>query len=99
MDRTQKLEKVAEELPFCRNEDTKDIKIENCIGFTRVPLGLAGPLTVLGESKRTVYAPLATVEPTLVTSCSRGCKAFQATGGIQVTVLNKGLSRAPVFTF
>jgi hydroxymethylglutaryl-CoA reductase len=76
MDRIQNLEKVAEQLPFSRNEDTKDIKIENYIGFTRIPLGLAGPLTVLGEFKRTVYAPLATVEPTLVASCSRGCKAF-----------------------
>jgi NADP-dependent 3-hydroxy-3-methylglutaryl-CoA reductase len=99
MDRTQHLERVAEKLPSCRNEDTKDIKIENCIGFTRVPLGLAGPLTIDGESKRTVYAPLATVEPTLVASCSLGCKAFQATGGIQVTALSEGLSRAPVFIF
>jgi len=99
MDRTQSLEKVAEEMPFCRNENTKGIKIENCIGFTQVPLGLAGPLTVRGESKRTIYAPLATVEPTLIASCSRGCKAFQATGGIQVTALSEGLSRAPVFTF
>jgi NADP-dependent 3-hydroxy-3-methylglutaryl-CoA reductase len=85
MDRTQNLEKVAEILPSCRDEDTKDIKIENCIGFTRVPLGLAGPL--------------ATVEPTLVASCSRGCKAFQAMGGIKVEALSEGLSRAPVFTF
>jgi hydroxymethylglutaryl-CoA reductase len=99
MDRTQNLERAAEKLPSCRDEDTKDIKIENCIGFTRVPLGLAGPLTIHGESKRTVYAPLATVEPTLVASCSRGCKAFQATGGIQVTALSEGLSRAPVFIF
>jgi hydroxymethylglutaryl-CoA reductase len=46
-----------------------------------------------------VYAPLATVKPTLVISCSRGCKAFQATSGIQVIALSKGLSRAPVFIF
>ncbi|KAH6705253.1 hydroxymethylglutaryl-CoA reductase [Leptodontidium sp. MPI-SDFR-AT-0119] len=99
MDRTQNLEKVAETLPSCRNEDTKDIKIENCVGFTRVPLGLAGPLTIHGKSKRTMYGPLATVEPTLVTSCSRGCKVFQAMGGIKVEALSEGLSRALVFTF
>jgi hydroxymethylglutaryl-CoA reductase len=99
MDRTQNLEKVAETLPSCRDEDTKHIKIENCVGFTRVPLGLAGPLTIHGESKRTVYAPLAIVEPTLVASYSRGCKAFKAMGGIKVEALSEGLSRAPVFTF
>ena len=75
----------------------RDIKIENCIGFTRVPLSLAGPLTIHGELKRTVYDPLAIVEPTLVISYSRGYKAFQATGSIQVIALSEGLSRAPVF--
>jgi hydroxymethylglutaryl-CoA reductase len=99
IDRTQNLERAAEKLLSCRNEDIKDIKIENYISFIRVPLGLAGPLTIYGESKRTVYAPVATVELTLVASCSRGCKAFQATGGIQVTTLSEGLSRAPVFIF
>jgi hypothetical protein len=34
MDQTQNLERAAEKLLFCRDEDTKDIKIENCIGFT-----------------------------------------------------------------
>jgi hydroxymethylglutaryl-CoA reductase len=86
-------------LPSCRNEDAKDIKIENCIGFTWVPLGLAGLLTIDRGSKRKVYASLAIVEPTLVASRSRGCKAFQATDSIQVTTLSKGLSRAPVFIF
>jgi hypothetical protein len=69
IDRTQNLEKAAEKLPSCCNKDTKDIKIKNCIGFTQVPLGLAGLLTIHRELKRTVYASLATVKPTLVTSC------------------------------
>lgn len=99
MERAQILEKQADRLPSCRDENVKHIKVENCIGFTRVPLGLAGPLTIHGESERTVFAPLATLEATLVASCSRGCKAFQATGGVKTAVLSEGLSRAPVFTF
>jgi NADP-dependent 3-hydroxy-3-methylglutaryl-CoA reductase len=81
-------------------EETTDVRIENCVGFTQVPLGLAGPLQINGQfQQRTVYAPLATVEPTLVASCSRGCKAFQASGGVQAAVLSEGMSRAPVFAF
>jgi hydroxymethylglutaryl-CoA reductase len=99
IDRTQNLEKVVETLPFCCNEDIKHIKIENCIGFIRVPLGLAGLLTIHGESKRIVYAPLAIVEPILVVSCSRGCKVFKAMGSIKVEALSKGLLYTPVFTF
>jgi len=63
-------------MPFCRNKDTKGIKIENYISFTQVPLKLAKPLTIYRKSKRTIYAPLATVELTLVISYSRGYKAF-----------------------
>jgi hydroxymethylglutaryl-CoA reductase len=90
---------VAETLPSYCNEDIKHIKIENCIGFTQVPLSLASPLTIHGESKRTVYAPLVIVEPTLIISCSREYKVFKAIGGIKVEVLSKGLSHALIFTF
>jgi hydroxymethylglutaryl-CoA reductase len=76
MDQTQNLKRAIEKLLSCRDKDIKDIKIKNYIGFIWVPLGLAGPLTIHGESKRTVYAPLTIVEPTLVISCSRGYKAF-----------------------
>ncbi|THX10034.1 hydroxymethylglutaryl-CoA reductase [Aureobasidium pullulans] len=80
--------------------DASKIRVENLIGFARVPLGLAGPLTIHGEhQKNKVYAPLATVEPTLVASCSRGCKAFESSGGIHTVVLSEGMSRAPVFRF
>jgi len=80
---------------------TSNIKIENCVGFTSVPVGLAGPLTLNGTSqtRRTLYAPLATVEPTVVAACSRGCKIFSACGGISTSALEEGVPRAPVFTF
>ncbi|KAE8147161.1 hydroxymethylglutaryl-CoA reductase [Aspergillus avenaceus] len=81
-------------------DETGDVQIENCIGFVQVPVGIAGPLQVTGpDMKGEYYAPLATCEPTLVASCSRGCKAFNASGGLQFEILNEGMSRAPVFYF
>jgi hydroxymethylglutaryl-CoA reductase len=83
----------------------KDVRIENCIGFTRVPLGLAGPLQLKGPDPigtlfmDKICAPLATCEPTLVASCSRGCKAFNISGGVNYEILGDGMSRAPVFVF
>ncbi|KAA8641440.1 hypothetical protein EYZ11_002252 [Aspergillus tanneri] len=81
-------------------DETADVRIENCIGFVQVPVGVAGPLRVTGpETKGEYYAPLATCEPTLVASCSRGCKVFNACGGLQFEVLNEAMSRAPMFLF
>ncbi|EXA28531.1 hydroxymethylglutaryl-coenzyme A reductase [Fusarium oxysporum f. sp. pisi HDV247] len=74
--------------------------VENCIGFCQIPLAVAGPLQVAGSaSPDKVYAPLATYEGTLVASCSRGCKAFNASGGIHIEILSNSMSRGPVFTF
>jgi hydroxymethylglutaryl-CoA reductase len=81
--------------------EPSEIKIESFVGFVKVPVGLAGPLRVR-DSYHTdddFFAPLATVEPTLVASCSRGCKAFNKCGGIQFSILGEGMSRAPIFSF
>ncbi|KUJ08912.1 hydroxymethylglutaryl-CoA reductase [Mollisia scopiformis] len=80
---------------------SQGIKIENHVGFTQVPVGLAGPLTINGtyQKCKEVYGPLATVEPTLVAACSRGCKLFSTCGGISTSALTEGLSRVPVFVF
>ncbi|KAF3030326.1 hypothetical protein E8E12_000193 [Didymella heteroderae] len=77
------------------------VLIENHAGFVRVPIGLAGPLRVgaSGSPEDEYYAPLATVEPTLVASCSRGCKAFTESNGLRFKVLGEGMARAPVFSF
>jgi NADP-dependent 3-hydroxy-3-methylglutaryl-CoA reductase len=81
--------------------ETSEIKIESFAGFIRVPVGLAGPLRVqdMDQTNDDFFAPLATVEPTLVASCSRGCKAFNKCGGIRFHVFGEGMSRAPVFFF
>ncbi|KAF6804188.1 hmg-reductase [Colletotrichum sojae] len=82
------------------DSEVEGIKVENCIGFAQVPLGIAGPLNVSGPGfEGTVFAPLATYEPTLVASCARGCKAFNVLGGLHFEILGDGMSRAPVFVF
>ncbi|KAH8696928.1 hydroxymethylglutaryl-coenzyme A reductase-domain-containing protein [Phaeosphaeriaceae sp. PMI808] len=78
-----------------------DIKIESFVRFITVPVGLAGPLRVqdTADTNDEFFAPLATVEPTLVASCSRGCKAFNMCGGIRFHIFKQGMTRAPAFAF
>lgn len=75
--------------------------IENFVGTTRVPVGLAGPVVVHGDqAKGTFYIPMATTEGTLVASTSRGMKVMNECDGVRVKVVrNGGIQRAPVFEF
>ena len=86
-------------------EDLQKYNVENVVGVIEVPLGMAGPLRLAGPDNidtlfmDTLVASLATYEPTLVASCSWGCKAFNVSGGLNFEVLGDGMSRAPVFVF
>lgn len=73
--------------------------IENLIGATQIPLGVAGPLSVKRAAERVkeYYIPLATTEGALVASISRGCKAVTESGGVNAYVENVGITRGPVF--
>ncbi|KAL5401417.1 hypothetical protein PMIN03_011531 [Paraphaeosphaeria minitans] len=81
--------------------DHEKVNIENFVGYAKVPLGLAGPLRIRGSENTdgAFVTPLATVEPTLVASCSRGSKALDRCGGVHFKVLGEAMSRAPVFAF
>lgn len=68
--------------------------IENLIGATQIPLGVAGPLKV---NKKDFFVPLATTEGALVASVSRGCKAITESGGAFAEVELVGTTRGPVF--
>ncbi|PYH76917.1 substrate-binding domain of hmg-CoA reductase [Aspergillus uvarum CBS 121591] len=79
--------------------DPAQIHIENFIGYTRVPVGLAGPLdirTLHGETQ-SICAPMATTEAALIASCSRGCKAINASGGVEYILGRERMSRGPAF--
>ena len=79
-------------------DDLATIHVENLIGATTLPLGVAGPVDIIGdEVRRSVYLPLATTEGALVASVSRGAKALNESGGARVNVFKTGTTRGPVF--
>ena len=72
---------------------------ENMIGYTQIPVGVAGPLLIQSEKgkDKNFYIPLATTEGALVASVSRGCKAITKSGGAFVDSYKIGATRSPVF--
>lgn len=74
--------------------------IEHFTGAAQVPIGVAGPLLVNGEhAQGEFYVPLATTEGTLVASYNRGMKLLHEAGGVQTTILDDAMQRAPAFVF
>ena len=74
--------------------------IENFLGVAQVPIGLAGPVRILGEhAQGDFYVPMATTEGTLVASYNRGMRLLSECGGVKTTVLERAMQRAPVFLF
>ena len=71
---------------------------ENMIGVVQIPLGVAGPIKIIGEhNKGDYYIPLATTEGALVASVNRGAKAISESSGAQVMTYRVGVTRGPVF--
>ena len=74
--------------------------IENYIGMAQVPIGVAGPLRIVGSAAQgDFYVPLATTEGALVASYHRGARACYMAGGITSICLTEGVQRSPVFKF
>jgi len=74
--------------------------IENYVGTVSIPVGIAGPLRVRGAAgPRDYRVPLATTEAALVASYSRGAKLITLAGGAEARVVDRGVSRTPVFIF
>lgn len=74
--------------------------IENFIGTTKIPLGIAGPLRVNGLFAHGDYPlPLATSEAALVASYHRGACLISAAGGCASILAYQTLNRAPAFAF
>jgi hydroxymethylglutaryl-CoA reductase (NADPH) len=70
---------------------------EQKIGGAVVPLGLIGPVKILGTHARgEFYLPLATNEAALVAGINRGFKAINEAGGIRSFVVKDHMTRAPL---
>jgi hydroxymethylglutaryl-CoA reductase (NADPH) len=73
---------------------------EHFSGVAQIPLGLAGPLRVIGEHAQGEFLiPMATSEGTLVASYNRGIQVLNQCGGVKCTVVGDAMQRAPVFVF
>jgi hydroxymethylglutaryl-CoA reductase (NADPH) len=69
---------------------------ENVIGYLPLPLGVAGPIVIDGQS---FFLPMATTEGVLVASTSRGCKAINSGGGATTVLTGDGMTRGPCIAF
>lgn len=69
---------------------------ENVIGYLPLPVGVAGPIVIDGQS---FFLPMATTEGVLVASTNRGCKAINAGGGAVTVLTGDGMTRGPCIAF
>jgi len=74
--------------------------IEGFIGFSRVPLGIAGPFRISGKAARgEFFVPFATSEGTLVASFQHAFNAMNRCGGVTALCSDEQVGRAPCFEF
>jgi hydroxymethylglutaryl-CoA reductase (NADPH) len=74
--------------------DATNRNIENPIGATQIPLGIAGDLKVNGDyAKGSFPILLATTEGRLVGGMARGIKIFNMAGGVNTVIIKEGMAR------
>ena len=82
------------------NSDPTSLRynIENPIGLSKIPTGVAGPLLFCGEAVQgPILAPLATTEILVVASTCRGAKALTLAGGVHTYTGRQIMTQDPVF--
>ncbi|BCS19647.1 3-hydroxy-3-methylglutaryl-coenzyme A (HMG-CoA) reductase isozyme [Aspergillus puulaauensis] len=96
IDLTQSLE--VSDLPYESYDWSRVFGVccENVVGYTPVPVGLAGPLTI---DNKDYFLPMATTEGVLVAGVMRGSKAINAGGGAKTVLTADGMTRGPCVSF
>ncbi|MDD3148920.1 MAG: AMP-binding protein, partial [Candidatus Riflebacteria bacterium] len=85
-------------LPITEKIDAYAGNIEGFVGFAMVPVGICGPLKVIGQKAvGDFFLPLATTEGALVSSVARGCQVITLSGGAEVRMVSDSVVRTPVF--
>lgn len=85
---------------YSAKADTMVGNIENFIGMTQVPLGIAGPLQVNGQyANGMFYVPMATTEGALIYTYTHGMLLGALAGGISTSILKDETHLSPMFTF
>jgi len=97
------LTEVGEKRTYDLYQPLVSKNIENFIGISKIPIGVAGPLIMKSEHVRKneeIYVPLASTEGTIVASTSRGMKMLRLSGGVCTYTTRTGsIQRAPCFRF
>jgi len=84
----------------CYSEESRNMKgnIENLIGVSQIPLGIAGPLLIKGDyADGYFYVPMATTEGALVLDYHMGMKLITLSGGAKVKLIKDVLHIDPLF--
>jgi hydroxymethylglutaryl-CoA reductase (NADPH) len=71
--------------------------VELFVGHAQVPVGVVGPVRLLGDFEGSYAVPMATCEGTMVASYQRGLKVCG--DGIRACVLRDGLAVWPILSF
>jgi len=74
--------------------------VENLIGVTHVPLGIAGPIRVNGEDAEGLfYVPMATTEGAIIYTYTRGMHLISLAGGANARMVRDEIHISPIFVF
>lgn len=101
--RTDWLEKKTGTKLFHMRQSSQDFQnfkgnVENLVGIAQIPIGITGPLKILGEHAiGDFYIPFATTEGAMVTTYNIGMRILTKSGGVTATIFRDNVHLDPIF--